>query len=100
MIVVTIELHQKGDPARAKILGRMFIVNDGTSTKTNRGNYLCVVNRKGRNGTSVFRTPDGTAGWRSPAQRVAHVKDFPRESYSVWRLVLRALRACYPEEKG
>ncbi len=82
MIIVTIELQSAITGKRSK-LGEMNIVNDGTGT-TKLGNYSARVMRKG--------------SWNKP-QRCGWVKNYPRASYSVWRLVMRALKDAFPEEK-
>ena len=82
MIIVTIELQSAITGKRSK-LGEMYISNDGTGT-AERGNYLAHVMRKG--------------SWHKP-QRRGVVKNYPRASYSVWRLVMRALKDAFPEEK-
>lgn len=86
MIVVKVELHSAITGAVTE-LGHTVIFNDGTGTRA-RGNYVVEVARKGA------RT------WRPdrPVRR-GHVVDYPREAYSVWRLVIRALRSAFPEEK-
>ncbi len=82
MIIVTIELESAITNKRSK-LGVMHITNEGTGT-TKRGNYLVRVMRKG--------------SWHSPL-RTGGVNNYPRASYSVWRLVMRALKDAFPEEK-
>ena len=82
MIIVTIELQSAITNERSK-LGEMHICNDGTGT-AERGNYFAHVMRKG--------------SWNKP-QRHGRVYDYPRNSYSVWRLVMRALKDAFPEEK-
>ncbi len=83
MIIVTIELQSAITNKRSK-LGVMHICNDGTGT-TKLGNYFAHVMRKG-------------GAWNKP-QRLGKVYDYPRASYSVWRLVMRALKDAFPEEK-
>lgn len=83
MIVVKVELHS-ARTGQVSELGRMHICNDSTGTES-RGNYQCIVLRKGQTDE------------RAPT-RVCRIQAFPRKSYSVWRLVLRALRDCFPEE--
>ena len=39
-------------------------------------------------------------GTKDKVQREGEVRDYPRQSYSVWRLVQRALRSAFPEEKS
>jgi hypothetical protein len=82
VIVVTVELWSASTRKRSR-LGAMTISNDGTGCAA-RGNYDCVVLRKGN--------------W-TPT-RTCHVNDYPRKSYPIWRLVLRALRGCFPEERA
>lgn len=80
MIVVKVELHpySGGEPHE---IGRAWIVNDDTGT-AELGNYDVRV-----------------ALLRGEPHRTAHVEGVPRDrSYSAWRLVLRALRAAFPEE--
>ena len=81
MIRVTVELIPWGigEPQQ---LGVMHIANDGTGTK-DRGNYHAKVYRKGTN----------------KVLRLGEVKEYPRLSYNIWRLVLRCLKSAFPEEK-
>lgn len=82
MIIVKIELHSARTGEISEI-GRMHISNDGTGSAT-RGNYRAELMRRGTTHT---------------AQRFGTVTNFPRLAYSVWRLVLRALKDCLPEER-
>jgi hypothetical protein len=84
MIIVKVELHSARTGEVSEI-GRAIIHNDGTGSPT-RGNYICHVLRRGQRDLRCCPT------------RSVRVRDFPRRSYSVWRLVLRALRGCFPEE--
>lgn len=88
MIRITVDLISARGPASNKRLGVMEICNDGSqsdgSGDSPRGSYYGRIYRKG--GRAV--------------QRRGEVHDFPRRSYSVWRLILRMLRDCYPEEIG
>ena len=90
MLVVNIELHS-ANTGKVSTLGRMIIANDGTSDNPKRADYDVMVGRKSdaENTLKVFMNP----------LRRGRVKDYPRLSYNVWRLVLRALRAAFPEEK-
>jgi len=86
MIVIKIELWPASSPnpeANAHEIGRMHISNDGTCTDPSRGSYDVRVMRRGK---------------RTQVQRTAHVRHFPRRSYNVWRLVLRALALAFPED--
>lgn len=82
MIIVTIELLSALD-GRKEELGRMHICNRGDSKSYKRGNYNVEVFRKGTR--QVLRT--------------GAVEDYPRLSYNVWRLICRALKSAFPEEK-
>lgn len=82
MIVVTIELWPKGIKSRRRELGRMLIDNQGGTVK--RGDYRVRVMRKGSE-TKVLREGE--------------VNNYPRLSYNIWRLVCRALKGTFPEEK-
>ena len=85
MIVVKVELHS-GVTGGVTQLGEMHISNNCDHPEhPKRGNYTAEIMRKGAS-YSVLRK--------------GHVKDFPRQAYNVWRLVFRALRATFPEERG
>lgn len=83
MIVVKIELHS-ARTGSVTPLGRMVISNDGGSPNAARGDYTARVCRKG---STDFMKP----------LRTGHVKDWPRLSYNIWRLVLRSLQNAFPE---
>ncbi len=92
MIVVKLELWPLGDESRRRELGRTYVWNDGRSANPKRGDYGVAVARRGHAGP-----------WRdvvrgSKAQRRGAVTDYPRLSYSVWRLIIRALKSAFPEE--
>ncbi len=79
MLVVKIELWPLGDEKRARELGRMLISNRGDHPKRpERGNYRVRLLRKGS---------------KTAVTREAAVEDYPRQSYTVWKLVSRALEA-------
>jgi len=89
MIIVRVDLVSKRGVER---LGAMTISNVGGTAK--RGNYEAKVGRK----------TDAVSGdWNrinDKPLREADVRDYPRLSYNVWRLVIRALLGCFPEEKS
>lgn len=89
MIKVTIEL-ESASTGKTTILGRMYIWNQGDGT-AKLGNYGVAICRKGK-----YDVPFG----QIPAEqtRAGEVLGYPRLAYNVWRLVLRALRDCFPEE--
>jgi hypothetical protein len=80
MIVVTVELKSAISRTRDRTLGQVTIANDGTGTAT-RGNYLAVAT--GRGGRTLA---------------TARVEGFPRRSRHALRLLVRALKALYPNE--
>ena len=82
MIIVRIELHS-AVTGKVSEIGYMQIINDGTG-KGARGNYDVNVMRRGS--TAI--------------QRTGRVDNYPRKSYNVWRLVLRALMSAFPEERS
>lgn len=90
MIRITVELLSARTGKRS-ILGIMDISNDGENKNPKRGNYMGRVYNK-------RAAQEGNLN-NSNIQRVGNIKDFPRHSYVVWRLVLRMLRDMYPEEK-
>lgn len=89
MIVVKIELWPYGNEARKQEIGRTYIYNVGGTQE--RGNYAGFVCRKG-----VFEPFEKA---KLVATRTLEVKDYPRLSYNVWRLISRSLISAFPEEK-
>jgi len=92
MIVIKVEMWPYGRAEQAREIGRAYIANVGGDVE--RGNYRAWVCR--RNGSvdpaEVCRHEGG------PAVRKGEVRDYPRLRYNMWRLVIRALRSCFPEE--
>lgn len=87
MIVVKIELHS-AITGKIKKIGEMRISNIGGTKR--RGDYAAKVARRG-----------SWPGWYndpSKFMREGSVKNYPRLSYNVWRLVIRSLLSCFPEE--
>jgi len=89
MIVIKVELWSGGSEENAEEIGRTYITNDGTGS-ISRGNYDVEVCRRG----TKEKPSQGGRGTRE-----GRVENFPRKSYSIWRLVVRALLQCFPEEK-
>lgn len=87
MLVVRIELHS-ARTGKVSEIGRMVIANDGVATSKDprRGSYTVKIGRKGHDLNAAI--------WKRP-QREARVEDYPRQSYTVWELVRRALNAVY-----
>ncbi len=83
MIVVKIELHS-AITGEVSEIGRTYIDNVGGTQ--DRGDYRVRVCRRGNEAIP-----------RNPA-RMGAVTNYPRLSYNVWRLVIRALRSAFPEE--
>ena len=89
MLVVKVELHS-AITKKVTPIAQMIIANVG-GTKT-RGDYTVKVAHQ-------KDIDDFQKVWTEP-QRTGSVTNYPRLSYHVWRLVLRALKSAYPEEKG
>jgi len=95
MIVVKVELWPRGDQAKATEIGRTYIANVGGDVR--RGDYRAHACRRGTTTTnSAWLAGRDSEPPRSG--RTGSVVGYPRLAYSVWRLVLRALLACFPEE--
>lgn len=92
MIIVKIEMWPEGDESKAREIGRTYISNVGGSLT--RGDYAVRVCREGNFEYAPRATREGKGFLRT-----GRVESYPRASYNVWRLVSRALRACFPEEK-
>jgi len=100
MIVVKVELHGAMS-GRVTELGRMLIGNMGDATGS-RGDYEArVLRRRATHLGKVGEVGDSPfIQWKdAPVTRTGEVKNYPRLSYNIWRLVLRALRSSFPEEK-
>jgi hypothetical protein len=114
MIVLKLELWPLGDETRAREIGRTYIANDGQASAADprRGDYVAAVCRRGTTAVprelggqgKATRSTDVTLSFddevlpdSEPVR--GEVKDYPRQAYNVWRLVIRALRACFPEER-
>lgn len=91
MLVVKIELHSV-ITGQVKEIGRAFIWNTGYGTH-DRGEYSGYVCRKGS-----FDWPKLDQE-KKQGEREITVTDYPRLSYNVWRLIIRALKSAFPEEK-
>lgn len=92
MLVIKIELHSAITGAVSEI-GRMNIANEGTGT-AQRGDYKVQVIRRS--------APTDKGFWdynASNVTRTGEVKNYPRLSYNVWRLITRALLSAFPEEQ-
>ena len=92
MIVVKIEMWPKGDESKAREIGRTYIANTGGTLM--KGDYDVRVCRKGN-----FKYDPRGAREGKGFTRTGRVENYPRLSHNVWRLVSRALRACFPEER-
>ena len=89
VLIVTVEIKSARTGER-KTLGQMRISNKGDSANPNRGNYWVQVIKRGQDAESA----------NSKVVRRGEVLNYPRNAYSIWRLVLKALRASYPEDRG
>jgi hypothetical protein len=97
VIKVTIELLS-AITHRTTQIGCMYLANDGDKsdgTGGRLGDYLVGVCRRGSEAVPAPVNPDGQKPTRS-----GRVRDYPRNSYNVWRLIGRAIFASFPEERG
>jgi hypothetical protein len=93
MLVVKIELHS-AITGKVSTIAEMIIANTGGTKQ--RGDYRAWVLKKAPKGWGVGSL------WRprmEKASRHGEVKNYPRLSYNVWRLVIRALKSAFPEER-
>lgn len=88
MIVVKIELHS-AITRKVTTIGQMIIHNVGGTS--DRGNYEVCVARKSENNFNLRKT------FHNPVRR-GSVKNHPRKTQNVWRLVTKALLSAFPEE--
>jgi len=96
MIVLKIELWPGGDETRSKEIGRTYVYNDGGTH--DRGDYKVRVARK--NAPTDLLSRAIIEANPKVILRTGEVKDYPRLSYNVWRLMIRALLSAFPEEKA
>lgn len=92
MIVVKVELHS-AVTGKVTEIGRTIIANVGGTLE--RGEYDVSVARKPMPGK-----PFSNRDTRDKPMRRGQVHDYPRLSYNVWRLVIRALLSAFPEEEA
>lgn len=90
MIVVEVKLIS-AITGRETLLGSAIIANDGTSRDPKKGDYDVKVARKPDAG-------DLKKVWAKPL-RTGRVENYPRLAFNMWRLVIRALAAAFPEER-
>jgi len=87
-----------GQESRSREIGRCYIKKVGAGCA--RGDYEAAVCRRGVSACPWLHGDDDATDKRRPTPvRTGDVKNYPRLSYNVWRLVIRSLRACFPEEK-
>ena len=85
MIIVSVKLVSR---RRVEELARMVITNRGDSSDLRVSDYDVFVAHKSR----MHKVME------FPARR-GRVLGYKRLQYNVWRLVLRALRSAFPEER-
>jgi hypothetical protein len=95
MIVIKIELWPCGDREKFREIGRTYISNVGGSVE--RGNYEVKVCKRTENFDNLPIEEQIFKG--KGILRTGEVNDYPRLSYNVWRLIVRALKSAFPEEK-
>ena len=89
MIVIRVELWS-ARTGRKKPIGLGIIANQGTTAGETRGDYEMYIARRGQwDVAKIMERP----------LRTASVKDWPKASYSVWRLVLKLLSEAFPEQR-
>lgn len=91
MIKVTIELESAITGKTTKI-GQMHIWNEGVSTDPRYANYGVAVCRRGKFDVPFGKIPKTTT-------REGRVLNYPRLAFNVWRLIIRALKSSFPEER-
>lgn len=79
MIIIKIELLS-ARTGKTTELGRMHISNDGTSDDPKKGNYNIELMRKGTLNKVLKKT---------------RIDNWAKESYSVWKLLQKALNQLY-----
>jgi hypothetical protein len=84
----------KGDESLKYELGRTYIFNAGGSPA--KADYQVRVCRKSPKKEYDADPRDIVSG--RGFLRLGTIRNFPRKSYNVWRLVLRSLRAAFPED--
>jgi hypothetical protein len=93
MIRVTVELISAIDGKRST-LGVMDICNTGNSPNPKRSDYRGFLYKKGTVHKDQFIITN-----ENNIHRRGSVEDFPRQSYVVWRLVLRMLRDMFKDQE-
>ncbi len=90
MIIVTIDLVS-ALTGNVTTLGRMVIANDGTEKDPNKGNYIFGVKRKD------MIEQHNLVPVAAHTSRSGRIVGHPRKSDVIWKLILRCLKAAYPE---
>jgi hypothetical protein len=80
-------------PEAVREIGRAYVANVGGDPR--RGSYAVAVCRRG---STAVPSPIDSNG-PEPTRHGA-VKGYPRLAYNQWRLQIRALLACFPEERA
>jgi hypothetical protein len=93
LIVIRVELWKKGSSANCQEIGRAYLWNTGVTQDGKRGNYQIRVARRGEHDPQTVLS-------LGKFTRAGALLNFPRLSYNVWRLVIRALLEAFPEENN
>lgn len=93
MIRIRVEMCPHGDerPEAVREIGRAYIANVGGNAV--RGDYKVAVCRRGSTAVPAPIDPVGPKATRSGS-----VRGYPRLAYNMWRLIHRAILACFAEE--
>lgn len=89
MLIITVQLAS-AMTNEITTLGRMVIANDGTGT-ADKGNYVVGVKHKAH--------LEDLVPISLHCSREGKVLNHSRKAEVIWKLILKALKACYPEEK-
>ena len=94
MLVLKLEMWPLGSEDQKREIGRMYIASVSDDANDEIGDYSALV---APDGATTVPYPFNCGG--PPPLRTGRVLGYPRLRHNVWRLVTRALRSCFPEEK-
>ena len=83
MIIVTVQ-KQNEKTGNSTLIGRMILKETSRSKK--KANYHVILGRKNQALRDTLDSP----------MRVCEVLEYPRKSYVIWKLIVRALSTLYP----
>lgn len=87
MIVVRIEMWPKGDRKRARLLGLVNIINDGTAGNGDIGHYdVGVATKRALRAMEAGKDP-------APFIKQGRIDDWKRKARTIYALVGQAIKA-------